>query len=320
MDISVNIQHVLYHLMDKVATALLDRGAIIFGGYVRDKILHNHAAKIFYDTHAETDHREYDDASFDPDTIDRLVVPKDIDVFAYGTLDDVTNEIREVAHELHLDISDRGEAKMYLDADDVKRCMFRLSTYSYVGMPTIGFNVDFLYSMNKSIVPPFFRCDMTCNALLLKNTGLFLSHHFDVKYSTDIVSMEFYKADIMRDIVAKTTKSLDVHILPGDDPMEKKYRHVREVLSYRLLKMISRGWKVSNVEYNCVKDTSDDCIICQSHAEKDAVTGLLPVECKYCKAVMHASCFLAYVKGEFHDRITPRCPNACEKRDGWKVI
>lgn len=73
----------------KIRDHLLNFGGIIFGGAVRDEILHNMSAKQFYKEHNEyftsnPSHSlkkfEYSNKEISPHTVDRLVIPNDIDV------------------------------------------------------------------------------------------------------------------------------------------------------------------------------------------------------------------------------------------------
>ncbi len=66
-----------YLLMQDVAELAIKCGGTVYGGYVRDFIAHDYAAKKFFDTHTL---EEYNDKTVSPETSDRFLVAKDIDI------------------------------------------------------------------------------------------------------------------------------------------------------------------------------------------------------------------------------------------------
>ena len=76
-----------YHLKTSVAKTLLHEDAHIFGGYVRDKLLHDIHAQKFYKkypctTNGDDDtNKLYTNTTVEPDLLGRLVSPNDIDCY-----------------------------------------------------------------------------------------------------------------------------------------------------------------------------------------------------------------------------------------------
>ena len=76
-----------YHLKTSVAKILLHEDAHIFGGYVRDKLLHDLHAQKFYKkypctTNGDDDtNKLYTNTTVEPDLLGRLVSPNDIDCY-----------------------------------------------------------------------------------------------------------------------------------------------------------------------------------------------------------------------------------------------
>jgi len=60
----------------KALNTCLEYNGMVYGGAVRDLILHNSHAREFLKTN---DHSEYTDETIRPDTLGRLVIPNDID-------------------------------------------------------------------------------------------------------------------------------------------------------------------------------------------------------------------------------------------------
>jgi hypothetical protein len=78
------VRHVF---LKDIADTIFKNHGIIFGGYVRDMIIHDHFASEYYKKMEEIDHAntyslaKYNDATVLPEFIDRLKLPKDIDAF-----------------------------------------------------------------------------------------------------------------------------------------------------------------------------------------------------------------------------------------------
>ena len=77
-----------YHLKRKIAEIFLNNGAHIFGGYVRDKLLHDsHAQKFYkkygYDADAGDleNRKNYANLTISPELNGRMLCAKDIDCY-----------------------------------------------------------------------------------------------------------------------------------------------------------------------------------------------------------------------------------------------
>lgn len=81
-----DIQKAEWKIKQAIASIILNVGGVIFGGFVRDTLLHDHFAKKYYDLMKEdygTDiqHACYTDETVHSDTYDRCIIPKDIDCY-----------------------------------------------------------------------------------------------------------------------------------------------------------------------------------------------------------------------------------------------
>lgn len=75
--VTINLCKLLYTLMKEIASELVAQGGIIFGGYVRDMMIHDHYTALFYEKYEGTrDAMKYSDLTFDPETTARLLVPR----------------------------------------------------------------------------------------------------------------------------------------------------------------------------------------------------------------------------------------------------
>lgn len=78
---AVNLINLRLRMMETIVSMFIEHGAIIFGGYVRDLIIRQHFISIFKSNGNPMD--KFWDPSFDPKTVNRLLVPNDIDIVVY---------------------------------------------------------------------------------------------------------------------------------------------------------------------------------------------------------------------------------------------
>lgn len=80
-----------WKIKQTIAKLILDIGGIIFGGFVRDTLLHDHYAKKYYEKIKDKGYTSsikdmcYNDESYYPETKDRRVIPNDIDCYIEST-------------------------------------------------------------------------------------------------------------------------------------------------------------------------------------------------------------------------------------------
>jgi hypothetical protein len=76
-----------WKMMSVLKKLILEQNGMIFGGFVRDSIIHDHFAQLYYkhclsnDIEYDVKHSQYSNPLFVPTTADRLIVPSDIDCF-----------------------------------------------------------------------------------------------------------------------------------------------------------------------------------------------------------------------------------------------
>lgn len=87
MDAETNFKRLSWKLKKHVAKLILNTGGIIFGGYVRDAIIHDHYSDKYYtkcseDMVSSVDIiSRYNDETFYPEYKERMLIPEDIDCF-----------------------------------------------------------------------------------------------------------------------------------------------------------------------------------------------------------------------------------------------
>jgi len=78
-------QHHEYQVKKEIAETILREGGHIFGGYVRDKLLHDSHAQKFYKKHGAESATLYSDKTSSPELSGRFVCPNDIDCYMKKT-------------------------------------------------------------------------------------------------------------------------------------------------------------------------------------------------------------------------------------------
>lgn len=82
-----NLRKSEWKIKQAIANIILEIGGVIFGGFVRDTLLHDHCAKKYYDKvkddgfSASVQNICYNDETVYPETKDRRLIPNDIDCY-----------------------------------------------------------------------------------------------------------------------------------------------------------------------------------------------------------------------------------------------
>jgi len=78
-----------WNIFVRIKDAALDVKGVVFGGAVRDLIIHNHTASNFYEKVGKGlfNESDYNDFYIDPETRDRFILPQDIDIAFYSKTD-----------------------------------------------------------------------------------------------------------------------------------------------------------------------------------------------------------------------------------------
>jgi hypothetical protein len=275
---------------NKIRRELLDFGCIIFGGAVRDEIIHNMNAIEFYKEQTEFYLKNptkknvfnYSDKKISPNTIGRLLIPNDIDAFIK---ENKRNEIiTYFTRKYNIHIS-------------------KITDLSYLkqGVPEGQFTI-YKIELTKKFINNYFvvKIDLiTINNLDNEITinDLPLDIDFDVnsllwskqkgihsKYDTpNSMHNSLMLHDIITNIQNKVAIMDNAFLWSNVNESNLKYTFIKE---YRIGKLKSKGWtiKINFNIYNFYKITEfaedDSCIICLKQ----------PKEIKYCVNFKHCNC------------------------------
>ena len=271
-----------YSTKRAIALAAIAEGGTIFGGYVRDSLIHSHYENLFYGNKAS-----FGDASVSPETRDRLLIPKDIDVIFKdeASLKMFKANLKANKFEVHT----MGIVKVYgkNGMKHVKLCiavpdvtpeyvkkLIRLSLPpSYVGLVDTIDIPDFRVSANPIYVDAIigdgveYPLDFECNGLIMDSTGIHLGR--DLAATCDDPMKMFTRFNhIVSDIVNKVAKAF---VTPSPT---------------RITKMAEKGWNVLLHTIQISHNAKDEiCLVCH----EELSTNVTNLTC--CNAMYHASCF-----------------------------
>jgi len=238
----------------------LNYGAMVYGGAVRDMMLHNIKSKEFYLEHTNSD---YSDETVSPDTIDRMIIPRDIDCLIRG------DHSTQLIHHFN--------TKYFLKIEEVKHVYFnkeKNTNYQHIKLVVLYSITKNLYvkiDMIVQLVPgelimPFINLDFDVNGLTMTSDGFGLNECLRTKGQNAALNM------------IKNASRLQVIL---ENIRQKKAFTIPGCAAHRFRKMKEYGWDITfkskifhyyfNEEYEGV------CIIC-----KDTITGC-SVNYKECK-------------------------------------
>ena len=251
-----------------VLRTCLSYNGMVFGGAVRDMMLHNINSKRFLDMYNYSD---YSDITVNPETIDRLVIPNDIDCLIQE------DDYRELIEHL--------TKRHFIRIVKTKTLYFTENQkYNHVKVVVlfdrkhnIYVKLDLIVQVTSGeLIFPYMNLDFDVNGLTLTSNGIGLN-----KNMTD-------KSDTI-----ENTSRLQVIIV---NIGEKKAFTLEKCQPYRYEKMIKYGWCITYVstifQYYHEESYDGNCIIC-----KDTIKDC-SVKYKLCKCDLRIclTCMLEYYK------------------------
>lgn len=288
-----------YVLMQEVADCATRHNGVVFGGFVRDFILHEHAAKQF---HAEFDSKNYDDVSVAPHLKDRLLVPSDIDV-RFETREDYMGFKTDLEKNRCFKISRRGRCEygvftLHLSLEiEFKKSQVATASRKLIEnafrdvvklIPGGQFSVDVVVgnvTLNNGL-------DFECNGLIMDSMGINLGPYL----AQDLSPIGMYRRleEVKGDILKKIAIAVNI-TQKRWEKMEKK-----------------DGWDIIGRCIEKVKPLEkEECIIC--HGEDPTYK----LEC--CNARYHKECLKMTL--EHNNTRCAHCRNEfCEKSEFIKVF
>lgn len=282
-----------------VSTCATQAGGTVYGGFVRDYVLHQDGAQKFYAKYGTSSCHEYDNPFTDPATYHRLVNPRDIDV-AFRHHDELSDfEHQLTGSGLYVCTKERISKSIYQSpfmppSARFYKLVIGLQLPAWIaGMikqqPMV--HVDVHIMPHKSLAP-FTEVDFECNALAMFNCkgnammDINTCHCPPQQHLHDALQRGVYVNKIIRDILAKrAVVATSCSRLPF----------------HRVNKMLRKGYTVASHSCTVVPNDADNanevCIVCQEG---------LGGNCHHmkrlcCNARYHPKCFEAMLDKGFSD-------------------
>ena len=219
---------------------------IVYGGAIRDLFLHNINSREFFTTNTL---EEYSDITVRPDTIDRLIIPKDIDCLISEK--DSADLIRYFNRHYFLKIGEAYNEYFCRNTNykHLKLCvLFHKSSLVYV-------KIDLIVQKDGVLQLPCSNLDFDVNGLLLTSNGIGLSEFLN---------------ETCADCVIKNADKLQMIL---DNIRQKKAVFIEGCPIFRYIKMHKYGWnihfKAKVFNYYINEPYEGECIICKEKIPDD---------------------------------------------------
>lgn len=234
-------------LYNDIEPVVYDFNGIIYGGYVRDKMIKNYYTELYYTSrHLE---KNFNNPKIAKSLIKRIIIPNDMDIYFKSKLD---------AKKFIEELGTYGDITIIKNNDFTYTGIFSLIEHREISLiindEILIFDVSYpLPNMEdecNELEPPFNNLDMLCNGFLMDINGIRFSKTTGT-YIDDLGEYERKKeiANIRIDIYEMKTSL--IRVLKIEEPY----------LIKRIFKMINRkfGWTIINTPFIIIKN-NDECI------------------------------------------------------------
>lgn len=304
------------HLMSKnICNFILSvsPNAYVYGGFIRDNILHDFTARKYYENNENEPFEKYNDPKFDKETSLRTLVPSDIDVI----FKDMNDYLKFTKLLLHNDFSfinigslgnddkyktpgkknyDDNLVKFKIEVknnESLQKLKWRNTDYRFLNIDFANTVVTVDITISENYYPSF---DFLCNSLIISKDGFIFRDD------------SFYFDSVGDMINANKTQSLLVSEIENqiqnmESVIESKNYSVNSPAKYRVIKMLRKGWRLKYknpsglISQLSNKDNEECCILCRDKFNEVAnVPGVhrlfdgLKIDC--CLCGYHPKCLL----------------------------
>lgn len=310
---TINLSDIKFKQMDRLVNLITHNDGIIFGGYVRDKLIAEYHASEF--KRKQCDSKRFNDLEYDTDTKLRLLVPNDLDVFiTRNKFKKLMEAINDGGFYCTID-SVWGDDK-YAERITHEKYSVSLVHPDILDVCPVTFGMDVLYT-SKNIEPPFGKLDLECNGFILDKNGIRYSNCCSDQQLTPFEA-KLRESQILNTMLQLRTKQVALSI---DHSMENLNKKMRTKYFTRLFSMQLRGWKIQDFDCYTIKTnshyTENQCLVCLEEFTLNEPY----VHLNCCGAQIHTECFRTYIENQYNERLTPRCMNACTSRaEGLHIL
>lgn len=293
--VPINLNKVKYLFIEKLINILIENGVLIFGGAVRDKMVHDHYCRKFHE--AEMDTSKFSDPSYHPETKHRLLVANDIDAFVRGNKDDV-QKLFDTLDSRGYKVIVKAVKQKYFTFTNLDHQKVEISIKGADGLGLqVKIPVDILFSEEKDIEPPFGRLDLLCNGFVMDKFGIRLSTQTGTRMDLQKpFTRKMEELEILEKIFKLRTDIAEMWEEDNDS-------HNRDHRISRIIGMQGRGWEVNNRVFCSEKKEHKDeiCVRCARGPNK--LQRLVKLKC--CDRYIHHWCLYHQMTDS---ELAPRCP------------
>ena len=314
-----------YIVYEHITKTVFDNNGIIFGGYVRDKIISDHYKSIYNDANSYNTHNihKFWNCFNQPETAARTLVAKDMDICMYRK-EDVNafiNALQNVfknefgyanisSSEL-TELSDFSYLGLGLPITMYKKIKYTAVVgrvpYVYSGTE-IHFDFDIVIPKKNWLQPPFGRTDMLSNLFIMTKQGVMMSNYTGtIIDKMSVLNKQKMSVKIMSDMIEFKTQFCMLNsrnnFTCGD------YEYNRKAFE-RIKKMLFKTfrWEITNLPFVICefKKTETDktevatsCCICMDVFKKKEKCVEIYIDNsthtdKVCSCVIHDKCLFKY--------------------------
>lgn len=301
---------VYWKMCMSVSKVLQQANAYIYGGFVRDYIIHDYNAEKFYEIYGYHDtldiYKKYNDPTVLPEFIDRKIYINDID--CYMTKEDYLNII-EVFNKNNYEciIKDTKPATFYFG--NTVKCIqgyhhskliikFKVAEalQSIINQYKYSVNVDVIYAdvnINKIHKEVTSHIDFECNSLVLNTDNSFKLAYYGCNVELRPLEKMEKLSSIIYDIKNKKAKLL--------------IANENSIADFRIHKIQQKGFKIYTKNFEIchyTPDTDDDiCTICRDDIKKNYIRD------SDCNARFCFKCYNELITNENYNGRCPQCDN-----------
>ena len=212
-----------YNMLNNIEDIALKHNGIIYGEYVRAKILHNYNTTKFYEINDNIE--KYWDYEYSPNTIDRFMKIKEmcINFDNFGDYINFTIKIKKIIN----DISFVSFEKTHINE-----------------FPKIVLNITFMLKE-----PLHDKVIFLCDGFIIKlvNNKKIFTYSANTGTPYDYIegkTREIIESNIIKDIYKKKTVCISNY-------------YSNEVLYQKIVEIINNGWKVVNLPYTIISSNEN---------------------------------------------------------------
>lgn len=244
-----------WKLMQEIVQTIQEVNGCIFGGYVRDKIIHDYYATLFYQN-PDNINLKYADPFCDTKTILRLLLPSDIDCFMH------TSQIKILKKKLEQKLLSVEEIAIDFPCNiyfpdtpiDILHTKWKVTfnvhplVSKLIGKTPFSIPIDILHSTIPNLKPPFGTIDFECNALILTSDD-----EYKLAYEVGKNLPPKEKLEKLNHIISNIIQKKTAVIYP-------------KLPKYRIHHMAKKGWNIETTKFELVKSVEEKevCFICLS--------------------------------------------------------